>query len=369
VLAIDIPSGLSSDGGAASWPTVEADLTVTFAAPKWGHVLPPGCDIVGELRIADIGIPGFALRETGTQLGVLEAADAACAFPPRLAGSHKGDLGHVLVIAGSLGKTGAAVLAGYAALRAGAGLVTVATPAAALPALAGARAELMTEPLPGAGACVGPAALARALELAEGRDAVVLGPGLGQGGDVEAFVTGFLAQCSRPLVLDADGLNAVAGARDESRKIFPRRAPTVLTPHPGEMGRLLGTSASEVQRDRVGAVRRLAAAAQAVAVLKGQRTLVAEPKAWTAVNPTGNPGLATAGSGDVLSGIVGALLARTGDAWLAATAAVFVHGRAADIAALERGQEALVAGDVAEALGAAVVSLARGDAVAAAARL
>jgi NAD(P)H-hydrate epimerase len=341
---------------------VEADLTVTFAAPKWGHVMPPACDNVGELVIADIGIPQAALAATGARLFLLEARDAAAGFPPRKPGAHKGDFGHVLVIAGSIGRTGAAVLAGLGALRAGAGLVTVATPSAALPLVAVARPELMTEPLPARGDTVAAESLERALELAKLRDAVVLGPGLGQGPEVGEFVSGFLTRCARPIVLDADGLNAVAAARSgDSLPGFPRKAATVMTPHPGEMARLLGKATAEVQSERVETARRLAAVAGGIAVLKGQRTIVADSSGRAAVNPTGNAGLATGGSGDVLSGILGALLARSGDAWLAATAAAYVHGRAGDIVASERGQEALVAGDLVEALGAAILSVQRAD--------
>jgi NAD(P)H-hydrate epimerase len=268
----------------------------------------------------------------------------------------------VLVIAGSIGKTGAAVLAGAGALRAGAGLVTLATPSAALALVAPARAELMTEPLPASGDRVGPEALARALELAESRDAVVLGPGLGQGREVRDFVAGFVTRCSRPLVLDADGLNALAAGRPGGALSgLPRAAATVLTPHPGEMARLLGVPTDQVQSQRVETAARLARALGAVVVLKGQRTVIADASGRSAINPTGNPGLATGGSGDVLAGIVGALLARGGDAWLKAAAAVYVHGRAADLVAAERGEDALVAGDLVEALGAAILSVKRGD--------
>ncbi len=358
VVAVDIPSGIPSDATVPAWPFIESDATVTFAAPKWAHVLPPWCDAMGTLEIADIGIPRFALLETGTRLGLLQAADVASAFPARAPGAHKGDHGHVLVIAGSLGKTGAAVLSGCGALRAGAGLVTIATPASALAAVASGRAELMTEPLPSDQDTLGPESVERAFELASARDAVVLGPGLGQGAAVRHFVAGFLARYQGPLVVDADALNALAAG--EALTGFARSAATVLTPHPGEMARLLGTSSAEIQAHRVDAARRLAEISRAIAILKGQRTLVAEWNAWTAVNPTGNPGLATAGSGDVLSGIVGALLARKQSAWLSATAGVFAHGLAGDQVAAEHGQETLMAGDVAEGLGRAIQLLQAG---------
>lgn len=370
VVAVDLPSGVASDAGGLGWPTIEADLTVALAALKWGHVLPPACDAAGALVLAEIGVPDPVLIETGTRLGLLEGSDVREAFPPRRPGGHKGVHGHVLVVAGSLGKSGAAVLAGLGALRAGAGLVTVATPAATLPLVAAGRAELMTEPLPANGDAVGPESLARALELADTRDAVVLGPGLGQGPGVREFVAGFLARCPRPLVLDADGLNALAALwAGTGPAPLARTAATVLTPHPGEMARLLGGSAADVQHHRVEAARRLAQATGAVAVLKGQRTVVADPTGRSAVNPTGNPGLATAGTGDVLAGVAGALLARAADAWLAATAAVYVHGLAGDRACVARGAESLLAGDVADALGDAIQALQRGDADAALARI
>jgi NAD(P)H-hydrate epimerase len=206
----------------------------------------------------------------------------------------------------------------------------------------------------------------RSLALAEARDAVVLGPGLGQGSGVREFVDGFLRGCSRPVVVDADALNAIAAA---GASVLRRHAPTVFTPHPGEMGRLLGTSSAEVQSHRVEAARRLASASGAVVVLKGQRTLIAEPAGRVAVNPTGNPGMATAGSGDVLSGVIGALLARGHDAWLAATAGAFIHGWAGDKAAASHGQEGMLASDIADALGTAIASVQRGEAQPGIARL
>jgi ADP-dependent NAD(P)H-hydrate dehydratase / NAD(P)H-hydrate epimerase len=340
IVAVDIASGLSSDTGEIPGPALRADVTVTFAAPKHGHVLPPACDRTGELIVADIGI-----AVDPTSLGLIQPADAARAYPPRRPDAHKGDFGHVLAVAGSPGKSGAAVLCGTAALRAGAGLVTVATPEAVQPVVASARAELMTEALPAD-------PLARCLELAARMDAVVVGPGLG--GDAAALARGITAGATGPLVIDADGLNALAPA---SAHVWPAGRPTVLTPHPGEMGRLLGRATPEVQADRLVAARALAAVTGAVVVLKGQRTVVARPDGFAAVNPTGNPGLAKGGTGDVLAGIVAALLARGCDAWTAAVAAVFVHGRAGDLAAARTGQESLLAGDVVDALGEAIRSL------------
>ena len=359
VVAVDLPSGVPSDSGHVPWPAVRADLTVTFGAAKVGHVLPPACDLVGELIVADIGIPGSCLEATGWRVGLIEASDAARAFPPRPPGSHKGTFGHVLVVAGSLGKTGAAALASTAALRGGAGLVTLATTERALGFMSGLRPEVMAEPLASTAAgAIGKDALDRALALAESCVAVVLGPGLGQEAETREFVREFVARCPRPLVVDADGLNALGATFDPA---VPSRPPErgramVLTPHPGEMARLMNTTVDDVQSRRLDLARALSLRTGAHVVLKGQRTLVAGPSGRVAVNATGNPGMATAGTGDVLAGLVGALLARH-DPWLATVAAVFVHGRAGDLAAAGQGQASVLAGDLIHELPHAVRSL------------
>jgi NAD(P)H-hydrate epimerase len=262
------------------------------------------------------------------------------------------------VIAGSPGKTGAAVLAANGALAAGAGLVTIATPASALPfVIAGARPEIMTEGL--TTTSVGPLdrpAAVRALALAQSRDAVVLGPGLGTDPAAQAFVQEIVRECPVPVVIDADGLNALSG---DIGAFFTRRdRPTVLTPHPGEMARLVGSTAAEIQARRLDSARNAATATGAVVVLKGQRTLIADAGGRVAVNPTGNPGMATAGTGDALAGMIGALLARRIDAWTAAAAAVYVHGAAGDDAAGRLGEESLTASDVIAAVPAALRSIA-----------
>ncbi len=365
VVAVDLPSGVPSDGGWADWPTARATLTVTFAAPKRGHVLPPACDAVGELVVADIGIPAAVVAAQEPSLFLLEDRDVAEAFAPRRPGAHKGDFGHLLVVAGSVGKTGAAVLAATGALRSGAGLVTVATPAPCLPLVAGSRPELMTEPLPETGSgSLSEAGLERLLELAGARDAVVIGPGVGQDRGTRALVQAFVRACPVPIVVDADGLNALAPAPGlrGALEVLRREAPTVLTPHPGEMARLTGRRTSEVQARRPETAAALARETGAIVALKGERTLVAEPDGRSAVTATGNPGLATGGTGDVLSGVVGALLARHG-ALLAATAGVLVHGRAGDLAARRYGEHGMAAGDVVEALPEAIESVRRAGGV------
>jgi NAD(P)H-hydrate epimerase len=358
VVAVDLPSGVASDSGRVPGTAVRADLTVALGALKCGHAVPPACELCGHVAVADIGIPARLLADGRAAL--VEARDAGAAWGRRERAAHKGRFGHVLVVAGSRGKTGAAILAGTAALRAGAGLVTVATPVPSLARVAAGRAELMTEPLAAATTgTVAARAVDRALRLAEAREAAVIGPGLGQGSATRAFVRAFVSRCARPLIVDADGLNALAALRGEAgfRALRSRRAPTVLTPHPGEAARLLGSSTRRVQADRLVSARRLAAASGAVVVLKGFRTIVADPKGRAAINPTGNPGLATGGSGDVLSGIVGALLARGRDAFTAAVAAVYVHGLAADQVAARRGEDGMVAGDVVHALPEAIRSV------------
>jgi NAD(P)H-hydrate epimerase len=360
VVAVDLPSGISADSGSLDWPAARASCTVTFAAPKRGHVLPPACDHVGELVIADIGIPPASIEAARPTLFLLEDGDAASAFPLRGRGAHKGDFGHVLVVAGSIGKTGAAVLAASGALRSGAGLLTVATPAPCLPLVASARPELMSEPLAVTGSGgLDPEGLPRLVALARERDAVVLGPGLGQDEATRELVRAFVGACPVPLVIDADGLNALAPLGPLLLQSLRREASTILTPHPGEMGRLVGRSSAEVQQDRPGAATRLARDADAIVVLKGERTLVAEPAGRAAIVPCGNPGMATGGTGDVLAGVAGSLLARHG-ALLAATAAAYVHARAGDLAAERWGEEGMTAGDLAEALPAAIESI-RGD--------
>lgn len=361
VVAVDIPSGVRADGGTGEGPAVRAALTVTFGAPKPGLVLAPDADHCGELVVADIGITPETLAAVEPSLFLLEEADAAAAFPPRDPAAHKGRFGHVLVVAGSVGKTGAAVLAASGAARAGAGLVTVATPLSCLGTVAASRPEIMTEPLPETPTGgISEEALDRVLSLASERDAVVLGPGLGQDPSTAILVREIVRRCEAPLLVDADGLNALAAAPagEQAEALRGRPGATVLTPHPGEMSRLIREPTAAIQAQRAEAARALARQSGTVVALKGQRTVVAEPEGRAALNPTGNPGMGTGGTGDVLSGVVGALLARH-EAWLAATAGVFVHGQAGDRAAESLGEEGLLAGDLAEAIPGVLRSLGR----------
>ncbi len=344
VFAVDIPSGLDSDRGVPLGAAVRARATATFGFAKLGQVSYPGVDLVGRLGVIDIGIAPQAVEEVRPAARLLEAMDAAALVPRRQAAAHKGDAGHLLVIAGGRGKTGAAMLAARAATRAGAGLVTLAGPASQQPILAGGVLEAMTELLPDEDGRLGfdEGALA---QLCEGRDAVVFGPGVGTGPGADKTLAWLLDRLEVPLVLDADGLNCAA--RDVSR-LGRARGPVLVTPHPGEMARLLGSSTRQVQADRPGSARALAAAQRCTVVLKGARSLIAGADGSLAVNPTGNPGMASGGMGDVLSGILGALLGQGLSPFDAACLGVYAHGLAADLATESIGPIGIIASDVFE---------------------
>ncbi len=353
VLAVDLPSGLDASSHRPPGPHVRADLTVTFAALKVAHVLPPASLACGIVAVADLGLPASFLDEAPGDLHLLVAEEIGALLAPRGASAHKGTFGHVLVVAGSPGKSGAAVLVARAAVHAGAGLVTLGVPAPLLPMVATGSIESMTMPLAAdEEGRLRPAAVEELLEASAGRSALAVGPGLGTGGETPEAVRRLVREAALPLVLDADGLNAFAGRPEELR----RAAPTVLTPHPGELARLLGTTAAEVNDDRLAAVREAARVTGAVVLLKGQLSLVAAPHgldgpdAPVAINPTGNAGMASGGSGDVLTGVVAALLAQGLPAWDAACLGAYVHGLAGDLIARERGPEAIAAGDLAAAL-------------------
>jgi len=355
VVSVDLPSGLM--GGRTDVPgtAVEASLTVTFAAPKLPHVLPPAEALVGNLIIAEIGIPAAIVEGvSGPRIDVLTKESMRPLIEPRARDSHKGDYGRVVVVAGSLGKAGAACLTGLAALRSGAGLVTVATPASCLPIVAASRAELMTIALPEtAGGAIAAEAADRVLEA--GADILAIGPGLGRAPETFAFVRALAERAGVPIVLDADGLLAFAGHAD--RLAGRDEVDVVITPHPGEMARLVGLSVEAVQANRLEIARDFSAGHRVHVVLKGYRTVVASPDGTIAINLTGNPGMATAGSGDVLTGMVAAWLAQLLDAEAAARLSVYLHGLAGDLAEADEGEVAMVAGDILDRLGDAVADL------------
>jgi NAD(P)H-hydrate epimerase len=348
VLAVDVPSGLSADTGRPLGPCVRADATVTFGFQKRGLVLHPGPSFAGDVRVADIGIPPAAAARVPVGCELLEEAEARLLVPARSPGAHKGEAGRVLVVAGSPGKSGAAHLALLGALRGGAGLVTLAARPEVLPFALSGRPEAMSVALPGSGA-LGRSDLSNLLAAAKGANALVIGPGIPRGPETGELLCAFLARARVPAVLDADALNALA---EDPAAIAGLDVPLVLTPHPGEMARLARTTAEAVQEDRIGMAAARAREWNATVLLKGARTVVADPQGPPAVVPTGNAGLATGGTGDVLAGLAGALLGSGLPAPAAARAAAWVHGRAGDLAALRFGERGLVAGDLGDAIGA-----------------
>jgi NAD(P)H-hydrate epimerase len=356
-VALDVPSGLDADRGVPLGIAIEAELTIAFAAPKIGTIVHPGARYAGEVAVVDIGLAEEAVRAVGPRAEAVTAADAARILRPRDPEAHKGTHGHLAVVAGSLGKTGAAILAARAATRAGAGLVTVGCASVVLPIVAGGIVEAMTWPLPddGAGAIAYGDGQAFEKLLADKRAATV-GPGIGTGPEREALIRRLATTRSLPLVFDADALTClgVLGPRHERPS---HGAPLVLTPHPGEMSRLIGDDTATIQADRLAAARKAAAAYDAVVVLKGARTVTAAPDGRVWINLSGNPGLAAGGTGDVLAGIIGALLAQGYAPEDAAVLGVFLHGHAADRIAERRGMIGLVASDLIEELPPAMLAL------------
>lgn len=358
-LAVDLPSGLNGSRTDLFGPHLRTDVTVTFAAPKPAQVFGPAADAVGELVVADLGVPpAFLDRDWGEPDGplhLLVEEEVRSFLAPRRPDTHKGTYGHLLVVAGATGKAGAAILAARGAVHAGAGLVTAAVPEPIVQTVDGGSVESMSLALPaGEGGRLGAGAAEAVLAAAEGKDAVALGPGLGQDEPTAGEVRRVVLECRLPLVLDADGVNVFAGRAAELAR---RAAPTVLTPHPGELARLLGSGTGEVTADRPAAARRAARETGAVVVLKGYRTLVATPDGAVWVNPTGNPGMASGGTGDVLTGVAGSLLAQGYEPLEAALLAVYLHGLAGDLAAERLGEASLAASDLVQALPAAFRAL------------
>jgi NAD(P)H-hydrate epimerase len=347
VVSLDLPSGLGSDGGAVLGPTVHATVTATFAGLKRSLLVYPAAELAGRVTVVPIGVlPAEVGRGINTFL--LEEADIRPLFPPRPAEAHKGSYGHLLVIAGSVGKTGAAALAGRSALRSGVGLCTIATPASQQPIVAGFSMETMTEPIAEtASQSLAVKAREHLLDLAMQRDAVALGPGISLDPETQALARALVGGVPRPMIVDADALSALAGHLD---LLEEAPAPRVLTPHPGEMARMLGVSVAQVQADRIETVRRFCVQYRVHLDLKGARSVLGSPDGRVFINPTGNPGMATGGSGDVLTGMIGAFLARGLDPLAALQAGCFLHGLAGDIASADRGEEGLVAGDIIEAI-------------------
>jgi hydroxyethylthiazole kinase-like uncharacterized protein yjeF len=334
ILAVDTPSGLPSDGEAAAGPVLAAHWTATFTAPKIGQLVGTGAEACGALRVIDIGSPAKLIEETGKGAVRWAGPDEFADLPlVRAADSHKGTFGHAVIVAGSRGKSGAAVLAGYACLRAGAGLTTIATPDEVQPIVAAAYPEYMTEPLLATktgGIAAANSSSGRMAKLLEDKSVVAIGPGIGTHVETRMAVQQLLREATPPIILDADGLNCFDG---EAGKLAQRKTPFLaITPHPGEMGRLLGMKNPDVQRNRLKVATDAAKKWNAHVILKGYHTILAAPDGRVFVNTTGGPKLAKGGTGDVLTGVLAALTAQFGTAdWLRILAlGVFLHGKAGD---------------------------------------
>lgn len=344
-VAVDLPSGLHADTGSVLGAAVRADLTVTFGLPKAGLYCGAGIDCAGLVRLVDIGIPPSFVEAVGSRLLLLTGDAAQAALPHRRRSSHKGTYGHLGLIAGSVGKTGAAAMAALAALRIGTGLVTAAVPSSVNDILEAKLLEAMTLPMPETKArTFARSGLDRLLAFAGSRDAVAIGPGLTTHPETVDLVQEFVKRVDKPCVLDADALNALAG---KASLLTECTRPPIITPHPGEMARLEAEATTQsVNDDRLGTATRFARERGVFVILKGACTVIARPDGVAAICPTGNPGMATAGTGDVLTGMVGGLLAQGVASWDAACAATYFHGLAGDLAARQLGQAGMIARDL-----------------------
>jgi NAD(P)H-hydrate epimerase len=344
VLAVDIPSGLAGATGVPPGDFVRADATVTFTAPKVCHAMPPACNFMGELEIAPIGSPASLFEsDSKIQLALVTPESIAPCFAQRVKDSNKGLYGHALIVAGSRTKPGAAAMAGLSALRAGAGLVTVACPESAIASISAHSPELMMEGLAETeSGDIARSAYDHICDLASKRSLIAAGPGIGTDDETRNVVQRLFAESPKPLVVDADALNCIAGS-DFSGKAGLR----VLTPHPGEMSRLTGRTVAEVQADRIASARSLATTRNVVVVLKGERTLIGFPDGRVWINPTGSPSMATGGTGDILTGMIAGLLCQfPGDPDRAVSAGVYLHSLAGEIAARRLSEQTVIATDL-----------------------
>jgi ADP-dependent NAD(P)H-hydrate dehydratase / NAD(P)H-hydrate epimerase len=343
VLAVDIPTGLSADTGAVLGVAMQSRVTVTYGWPKLGQIVPPGRDYVGRLWQVDISIPPSLAREVPLELA--EPGELRGLLPPRPFGSNKGTFGHLLVLAGSAGKTGAATLAGEAALRAGAGLVTLGIPSSLNDILEVKLTEAMTLPLPETPGvrALGQRALQPVLDFLGEKFTLAIGPGLGTHPETCNLVGRLVHDLPHPMVVDADGINNIAA---DSGCLEGAAGPRILTPHPGEMARLMGLSIQAVQTRRLEAAREAAAKFKVTLVLKGAQTVVAAPDGRASLNTSGNPALASGGTGDVLTGLIGGFLAQGLTPWDAARLGVYLHGLVADVFVAQHGPRGLIAGDL-----------------------
>lgn len=345
VVAVDIPSGIHADSGARMGQAVCATTTVTFGLPKLGLYVGAGIDHAGTIKVVDIGIPANYIEALNIRTIVVTKEFVANALPVRTPSAHKGTFGHAGILAGSVGKTGAAALAARAALRMGTGLVTVGIPSSVNDVLEAKLLEAMTFPLPETKArTLARSGFDRVLAFIQARSALAVGPGLSTHPETVDLIQSLMKHIDRPSVFDADALNALAG---RAALLTECKIPPILTPHPGEMARLeVEATSQSINADRLGTARRFARERGVYLVLKGARTVIARPDGLLAICPTGNAGMATAGTGDVLTGMVVGLLAQKVPSWEAACSATYLHGAAGDLAAQRLGQAGMLAGDV-----------------------
>ncbi len=344
VLAVDIPSGVDGSTGRVCGLAVKSDLTVTFDHAKIGHGSQPGAIYAGKLKVVDIGIPLTGRKNFSSNVHLLDELEVQALLPERSAMGHKGNFGHLLVVAGSPGKTGAAALAGNAAVRSGCGLVTVATPAAVHDIIEVKLTEAMSCPLADQDGLLSLQAQLPIEQLLVERQALAIGPGLGQSADLVELLKLLVTSAAVPMVVDADGLNLLAGQLD---CLQGRGAqPLIMTPHPGEMSRLTGLTVNEIEANRFEIAQNFAVKHGVVLLLKGARTIIAAPDGRVNINSTGNDGLASGGSGDVLTGLIGGLLAQGIDGFSAATLGAWLHGRAAELVADLYGTAGMAASDL-----------------------
>ena len=348
VLAVDIPSGVDASTGRAPGPAVRADLTVTFAAPKVGHFVGEGCDLSGRVEVREIGIPPFVMNPPRASVVRVEREDVAALLPMRKRTAHKYSIGKVLLLAGSRSFTGAPALAAESALRAGCGAVVLGVSSSAHRIVARKVAEVIVHPLAEtAGGTIAGSAGAWVRERFAWADVIALGPGMGRDRETDSLIVDTVLSAGRPVVLDADGLTAFA---ERPRLLRKRKHPTVLTPHTGELGRLLGVPSSTIEGDRVAYARAASKRFMCTVVLKGAPTVTAEPTGRVTVNSTGNPGMATIGSGDVLTGVIAGLIAQGVPSAAAAWAGAYLHGLAGDLARERYGVRGMLASDILSAV-------------------
>lgn len=355
IISIDIPSGLDADTGFPLGCCIRAMSTLTLGLPKIGLLVYPGAEFAGKLYLVDISLPKPLIEDEQIKVHLLLKEDVFPLLPKRAEDAHKGSCGQVITIAGSVGMTGAAVMTAQSCLAMGAGLSILGTPKSLNPIVAAKVTEVITKPLPETPEqTVGLNSYDEIMELVKNADCLTIGPGLGRNNEVVNLIRRLIPKVNIPMVIDADGLFALAG---NLHILQEKTSPVIITPHPGEMAMLLGITTAEVQKDRLGVAQRFAQEYQLVVVLKGARTIIADSKGNTFINSTGNPGMATAGCGDVLTGMLAGLLAQDVSAINAAKAGVFLHGLAGDLVLEEKGEYSLIASDLITKIPAAIYEL------------